>query len=117
MNSSRGADVVIVPDNDDAGRAHARTVAASLQGIAANVRRLDLLNLPPKGDIIDWAAAGGTVEKLHALIERSAKSCALQEKAESFPPTAEDSDRAGIRRSTRSRIAIRPARLGAMAAL
>ncbi len=30
----RGRDVVIVPDNDDAGRAHARDVAQSLDGIA-----------------------------------------------------------------------------------
>jgi hypothetical protein len=31
--------------------------------------------LPEKGDIINWAAAGGTVEKLHALIESSARPC------------------------------------------
>jgi DNA primase len=52
----RGADVVILPDNDAAGRKHLAIVAASLQNIAASVRVLDLPGLPPKGDIIDWAA-------------------------------------------------------------
>jgi hypothetical protein len=69
----RGADVLILPDNDDSGREHAETVAASLQAVAANVRVLNLPNLPPKGDIVDWAQAGGTVEQLHDLIAREAK--------------------------------------------
>jgi AAA domain len=68
-----GADVVILPDNDEPGRDHANLVGASLQGIAASVRVLELQGLPPKGDIVDWAAAGGTVEQLHELIERHAK--------------------------------------------
>ena len=46
-------------------------VAASLQGIAASVRVLELTDLPPKGDIEDWAAKGGTVEQLYDLIERA----------------------------------------------
>jgi Toprim domain len=71
----RGADVVILPDNDDAGRQHAEAVAASLQDVGASVRILDLPGLAEKEDIIDWVAAGGTVETLHALIERSAKPC------------------------------------------
>jgi hypothetical protein len=71
----RGADVVILPDNDDKGREHAEAVASSLKDVAADVRTLELPNLPEKGDIVDWAAAGGTVEKLHALIERAAKPC------------------------------------------
>jgi DNA primase len=60
----RGADVVILPDNDVKGRKHADVVATALQGIAASVRVLNLPDLPPKGDIIDWANAGGTVERL-----------------------------------------------------
>jgi hypothetical protein len=43
-------------------------VAASLQGLAASTRVLFLPDLPDKGDIIDWAANGGTVEQLHNLI-------------------------------------------------
>ena len=69
----RGADVVTVPDNDTIGREHVAAIATSLQDIAASVRVLDLPGLPPKGDIVDWAAAGGTVEQLHDLIAHQAK--------------------------------------------
>ncbi|MDQ6869183.1 MAG: AAA family ATPase [Pseudomonadota bacterium] len=67
-----GADVVILPDNDQAGRSHVDAVAVSLSEVGAIVRVLDLPDLPPKGDVIDWAAAGGTAEQLHALIENEA---------------------------------------------
>jgi hypothetical protein len=63
----RGAIVHILCDNDDAGRDHARKVAASLHGAAATVRVVNLPGLPPKGDVSDWLAAGGTVEQLVAL--------------------------------------------------
>ena len=70
----RGADAMILPDNDAAGRDHEDVVATSLQDIAACVRVLELPGLPPKGDVIDWRDQGGTVEKLHELIAREAKS-------------------------------------------
>jgi hypothetical protein len=69
----RNADVVIIPDNDDAGRDHADVVAKSLQEIAKSVRVLELPGLGPKGDTIDWTNAGGTVEQLHDLIAREAR--------------------------------------------
>src|SRR5262245_4638636 len=54
----RGADVVITPDNDAAGRKFAETVAANLSGIAARVRILKLWEswkeCPEKGDFYDW---------------------------------------------------------------
>jgi hypothetical protein len=55
------------------GQDHARDVARHLNGIATRVRVLDLGKVwpacPPKGDISDWIAAGGTAEALYALIE------------------------------------------------
>jgi hypothetical protein len=59
--------VVILPDNDDAGRAHARDVASKLKGIAASVRIVELPGLPAKGDVSDWIAAGGAAEDLERL--------------------------------------------------
>ena len=64
-----GRDVVLLPDNDAAGRRHAREVASILAPVAASVRILELPNLPPKGDIIDWLEAGGTGEQLRAMVE------------------------------------------------
>ena len=83
----RDADIIIQPDNDDRGRDHRDLVGRLSQGVAASVRTLELPNLPPKGDIIDWAKAGGTVEQLHELIAREAKPWPPSEKAETcYPP-------------------------------
>jgi len=62
-----GRVVIILPDNDDTGRSHAESVAASLQGIATTVRVVELPGLPPKGDVSDWLAAGGTRDQLRDL--------------------------------------------------
>lgn len=66
--SLRGACVVILPDNDEPGRRHAQQVAAALSGVAAEVRVIELPNLPSKGDVSDWLAAGGTAAELEGLI-------------------------------------------------
>lgn len=65
----RGADLVILPDNDDPGRKHAQQVEKALTGIARSVRVLTLPDLPDKGDVADWIAAGGTAEELARLVE------------------------------------------------
>jgi hypothetical protein len=46
--------VVIFPDNDELGRAHARTVAKSAAMYAEHVKIVELLGLPEKGDVTDW---------------------------------------------------------------
>jgi hypothetical protein len=61
-----GAHAVIVSDGD---HEHVSVVATALQGIATSIRVLLLPDLPPQGDIIGWAANGGSVEKLHSLID------------------------------------------------
>jgi hypothetical protein len=64
-----GKRVVILPDNDDEGRKHAGTVAAAARGAgAASVKLVELPDLPPKGDVSDWLAAGHTIDELRALI-------------------------------------------------
>jgi hypothetical protein len=69
----RGADVVIVGDNDDPGRKHAEQVAVSLHGVVKRVRVFELAKVWPecrdKGDISDWIARGGTAAQLKSLIE------------------------------------------------
>lgn len=68
-DSLRGAQVVVLPDNDDPGRQHAETVAKALHAAGIAVRVLELPSLPPKGDVSDWLAAGGDREKLEALAD------------------------------------------------
>ena len=63
-----GAQVVLLPDNDDAGRSHVEAAASSLKAAgAASVKVLALPGLPQKGDVSDWLASGGTAENLAAL--------------------------------------------------
>lgn len=64
----KGADVYILPDNDQVGCEHAESVCRALRGKARSVRIVDLPDLPPKGDIIDWIRAGGTRERLLRLV-------------------------------------------------
>lgn len=60
--------VVILPDHDDAGAAHAAQVAAACHAAGIMVRVLALPGLPAKGDVSDWIAAGGAREALETLI-------------------------------------------------
>ncbi len=50
--------VVILPDNDEAGRNHAALVAGKLYGVAESVRVAELEDLPVKGDVYDWLQTG-----------------------------------------------------------
>lgn len=60
-----GRRVVVIPDKDEPGRAHAQSVARSLAG-KAEVR---ILELPGDGkDAADWVKAGGTREQLIELV-------------------------------------------------
>jgi hypothetical protein len=72
-----GDNVVILPDNDHAGQEHANAVAGCLKQVQVYARVLDLPGLGPKGDVIDWADAGGTAEQLLALIESAARPWVL----------------------------------------
>ena len=66
-----GADVVILPDNDDAGRAHAQAVASALAGAAKSVKVLELPELPPKGDVSDWLSMGGDAIELTIMASQA----------------------------------------------
>lgn len=65
------ARVVVLPDKDDPGRAHAAEVAKSLAGSVGEVRVLDLPG--PGKDASDWISAGGTREQLEQLVEGAPK--------------------------------------------
>jgi RecA-family ATPase len=59
-----GRRVVILPDNDEAGREHAAEVRASLQRAGVRAAVLDLDGLPRKGDVSDWLDRGGDAATL-----------------------------------------------------
>jgi hypothetical protein len=61
--------VVVIPDNDEAGKRHAKAVAKSLTRAGVKARILELPGLPEKGDVSDWLDNGGDKGKLLQLIE------------------------------------------------
>lgn len=70
-----GARVVILPDNDEPGWAHAQHVAQQLQGVAAEVQIVELPlgpRLPKHGkDVADWFSGGNTAADLKRLVRTS----------------------------------------------
>jgi hypothetical protein len=63
----KGADVVVLADNDRPGRRHQADVLGSLYGVARSLRALDLPLQKEGDDVSDWLAAGGAVEELERL--------------------------------------------------
>lgn len=63
-----GADVVLVPDTDSTGQAHATLVAKALR---SRVARLRVVTLPRGKDVSDFAALGGSRADFLALVEQA----------------------------------------------
>ncbi len=66
-----GADVVIIPDNDEPGQAYADKVARDLVHVARSVKVVDLPGLEEKQDLTDWLDAGHTPEEFFAVVQRA----------------------------------------------
>jgi len=56
--------VIIIPDNDDAGRKHTEQIARSVCGKARSVKIVNLTNVPVKGDITDFFHIHGKTKGL-----------------------------------------------------
>ncbi|PIR24838.1 MAG: hypothetical protein COX62_05815 [Deltaproteobacteria bacterium CG_4_10_14_0_2_um_filter_43_8] len=61
----RGKKIVIIPDQDQAGKKHAEQVAQSLW---EKVESIKIVTLNKGKDISDWKAQGGTLEEFRSLI-------------------------------------------------
>lgn len=70
----RNATIILLPDNDAAGRKHADLVTTRLQGYVQRLHRIELPDLPERGDVTDWLDAGHTIEDLQALTATKAPS-------------------------------------------
>ncbi len=89
----RDKTIIILPDNDEAGRKHAEAVATSLYGIAKEIVIVELPNLKPKGDVTDYFNDGGTVDALIDLAGRAeAFEPSKHETEETVSDAADDAD-------------------------
>ncbi|HEX6372210.1 MAG TPA: toprim domain-containing protein [Longimicrobium sp.] len=65
----RGADVVVIPDNDRAGMVHAGRVMATLRGRARSAALLLLQDAAEREDVSDWLARGNGAAELQRLAD------------------------------------------------
>lgn len=83
-----GRRVVILADNDEAGRKDADQKLASLRGTASAAAVLELDALPPGGDVSDWLDLGGTLDDLIALGEAALETAAAEQREQPRPTPA-----------------------------
>jgi RecA/RadA recombinase len=62
-----GRKIIVLPDNDEAGRNHAKVLVEQLASVAQEVRILELPNLKEKADVFDWIQDGGSKDQLVQL--------------------------------------------------
>lgn len=62
-----GADVVILPDNDQPGHKHAERVRDNLAEVVQSLRTIHLPGVIHGGDVWDWLASGGDATAITAL--------------------------------------------------
>jgi putative DNA primase/helicase len=84
----RGADVVVVADNDAPGQEHAAKLAKRLAKVAAQVRGVMFQN---QKDLSAWVEAGGTREQLDAIIAQAPEQIKPQPEEEEEPKDEEES--------------------------
>lgn len=63
-------EVIIIPDNDEPGKAYAKRVYNNI----LNSKIVTIPNLPPKGDIYDWLNAGHSIDEIDLLPEATDSS-------------------------------------------
>ena len=68
LRAAGAESVAILPDSDEPGRAHAEAVARSCHAAGLRVKIVALPDLPAKGDVSDYLAAGHAKQELVALI-------------------------------------------------
>lgn len=116
----RGADVVVVPDNDRVGMVHAARVVSSLRGHARCTALLLLPDLPLRGDVSSWLEAGHDAGKLLGLADAAPRDPSPAELAKllDLPPGVDPLDNsphsvrtllAGASRAVGERVPHRPA--------
>ena len=73
--------VIVLPDNDTAGKAHADVVISQLYGTANAIKRVDLPG-DDKDDVVDWLFKGGDVRQLQELVKATPPIAVEPEPAE-----------------------------------
>jgi RecA-family ATPase len=97
----RGAEIIILPDHDDPGRAWTAECVRLLTGVAVSVKIVSLGLTEEGADIVDWLDAGHTAEELLSLVDEPAMPAPThdpyyEQRVWSMPWIAEVTDAAEI---------------------
>ncbi len=90
-----GGEIVILPDNNEAGRRYAAAVVQLVRKVgAASIRVVPLPDLPDGGDIVNFihARPGKTPQELAAEIETLVGQTPIAAVSAALPPAVSDSD-------------------------
>ena len=68
-----GARGILLPDNDNPGRAHMKFIAQKLSAITEDIKIINLPGIEIKEDVSDWLDFGGTRDELLELVESAEK--------------------------------------------
>lgn len=68
LKAAGAARIIILPDNDEAGKNHADVVAQKSKAAGLGVNVVDLPGLGAHGDVSDWLNAGNTADDLKARL-------------------------------------------------
>ncbi len=91
-----GGRIIICPDNDNAGKAHALKVADAIYKEAQKIKIVSLDDLDEGGDISDWFEKGGTREELQKIVRQTEEwfpereTASAQERMNAIIRTARD---------------------------
>jgi len=66
----KGRKVIVIPDNDEAGKAHADIVVSQLYSTAKAIKRVELGGAD-KDDVVDWLFKGGDQRQLMELAKQA----------------------------------------------
>jgi hypothetical protein len=76
--------VVILPDNDDDGRAFAAKASSDIEAASGRAVIVDLPGLPPKGDVMDWGGDAAGLQDLAAAALAAPQSAPAAEKRPAY---------------------------------
>jgi putative DNA primase/helicase len=66
------ANVIILPDNDMVGKAHAQKIAQILKKKTKSIKLVELPGLPEKGDVTDWLETH-SIHELHKIVNETSQ--------------------------------------------
>jgi len=90
-----GRQVVILEDNDEAGRKHVEKTSALLSGVAASLKVVTFKDMPDHSDVSDWLDEHHTIDDLRQLVDGLPEYTVPSETPQEWEPPVPFNETAG----------------------